>query len=153
MTRSAALAVVDEPHPIILDRWADPVVESLGWRTHSPYVEQCWTWLLGPTSILILRHLDHVIDVDYAPGGILVDARDVASHLGLGISTRPNSTLMKTMTRLCHFAAARRLVPDVDAWQVRISLAPLSRSQLHRAPASAVTAHHALTRYRQRGGC
>lgn len=36
------------PHP-------EPRIRQVGFSLDHPYVEQCWTPVLGPTSVLLLR--------------------------------------------------------------------------------------------------
>lgn len=92
----------------------------------SAYVEQCWTCVLGPTSVALLRLLP-AMWTEQAPAH--VDPTELARALGL-----PNaSRVYDVAKRLAHFGHAS-WDPTARLLQVQVALPPLTPGRLSRAP-------------------
>jgi len=70
------------PATLLIKPWHDPVVDTLGHDPRSRYVEQFWLPTLGPTALLLLRHLADRFDRD--PDGVELTVVDTSHALGLG---------------------------------------------------------------------
>lgn len=101
----------------------------------SAYVEQCWTTVLGPTSVALLRMLP-AMWTEQAPAH--VDELELARALGQGKSER----VREVAERLAHFGHAS-WDPTARLLQVQVALPPLTPGQLSRAP-EWVRARHAV---------
>ncbi|HYH51829.1 MAG TPA: hypothetical protein VEG38_19975 [Acidimicrobiia bacterium] len=107
--------------------WSDPVVDTLGHDPRSPYPERFWLPTLGPTSLLLLRHIAHRFD--RSPGGFTLDVAETSRCLGLGERQGRNSPLARSLGRIVQFdlaahgqdgtLAVRRLVPPINHRHVR----------------------------------
>lgn len=106
--------------------WDDPVVDLLGHDPRSPYVEQFWLPLLGPSTTFLMRHLAARLD-DRAEGFEL-DVDATASALGLGTRSGVGSPFMRALARTGQFRltqatgtgalAVRKRIPTLSAQQV-----------------------------------
>src|SRR5437764_3571118 len=94
-------------HPDAIDLHADPhplaAVRQAGFPLDHPYLEQCWTPVVGPSSVLLLRHCAWLWR-DAMPLRIPVEA--LAAELGLGKGTSRNSPIWRTIDRLVRFGFA-----------------------------------------------
>jgi hypothetical protein len=117
------------------------LMERQGHEALSLYVETFRTPVIGPTSILLLRHLNRAC----AAGEYVVDDEDLAHALGLN-RTWPwrDSTLARTLHRLVHHKAAT--VPSEHEWSVASHLPPLRDSQLRRLPPGLQEMHGQVSR-------
>ena len=70
------------PATLTIKPWADPVIDTLGHDPRSRYAETFWLPTLGPTALLLLRHLADRFDRN--PDGIELALADTSSALGLG---------------------------------------------------------------------
>jgi hypothetical protein len=118
--------------------WPDPVLDVVGHDPRSWYAETFWLPTLGPTALLLLRHLADRFE--RAPGGIELPVADTAAALGLGAREGQHSPLMRTLTRLRQFDLA--LADGDTAVAVRRTLPPVHRRHVRRLPA-ALQAQHA----------
>ena len=118
--------------------WPDPVLDAVGHDTRSWYVETFWLPTLGPTALLLLRHLADRFESN--PKGIQLQVADTAAALGLGPREGQSSPLVRSLTRLQQFELA---CSDGDATiAVRTTLPPVHRRHVRRLP-SALQARHA----------
>ncbi|MGQ0823943.1 MAG: hypothetical protein ACT4OX_02740 [Actinomycetota bacterium] len=118
--------------------WPDPVVDILGHDPRSLYAETFWLPTLGPTALLLLRHLADRFERQ--PNGVALPIADTAAALGLGPRQGENSPLLRTLARLVQFELAHRASPE--AFAVRRALPPVHRRHVRRLPA-ALQARHA----------
>ncbi len=125
-----------EPHPA--DHGHDP---------RSPYVEQFWLGILGPSTVWLLRHCAH--ELDDSPDGFVLDLPLVASTLGLGHRGGRNSPLSRSLARAVRFGMARET--GDRQLQVRRRLPHLSRGQLARLPTALQHRHQLLVDHRAPG--
>jgi hypothetical protein len=112
----------------------DPVVERLGHRPGSPYVELVWLGILGPSTSWAWQRLARQAA---AISSSSLDVADLSLSLGLGESLGRNAMVSRTLARLVAFDAARR---QGDVLAVRLALPDLPQRRFsHRAPAVTVT--------------
>ena len=117
--------------------WPDPVLDVLGHDPRSWYVETFWLPTLGPTCVLLLRHLADRFD--RAPDGLALDVVTTSEHLGLGARDGNSSPLRRSLNRLEQFDLA---VTDAEAVvRVRRNLPPVNRRHVRRLPADLQTRH------------
>lgn len=121
--------------------WPDPVIDEVGHRVHSAYVERFWLGLLGPSSTWLLRRL--VARLDESPEGYELDLALTATELGLGARSGRHSPFIRSIERCCRFGVAHRV--DDATLRVRRKLPPLTRIQVARLPAALQAAHATWT--------
>lgn len=126
------------PATIRLVPWPDPVLDVLGHDPRSWYVETFWLPTLGPTALLLLRHVADRFDA--FPDGLHVPVAETAAALGLGPRDGASTPIMRTLTRLQQFELVHRRTDDEIA--VRRLLPPIHRRHVRRLP-TAVQAKHA----------
>jgi hypothetical protein len=118
--------------------WPDPVLDAVGHDPRSWYVETFWLPTLGPTALLLLRHLADRFETN--PKGVELPVADTAAALGLGPREGQSSPLIRSLTRLQQFELA---CSDGDATiAVRTTLPPVHRRHVRRLP-TALQARHA----------
>ncbi|KAA0235954.1 MAG: hypothetical protein EDR02_02015 [Actinobacteria bacterium] len=133
MERDRTLRFTPIDHP-------DARLQRIGFDLSDPYVEQCWSAVVGPSSTLLLRRLP-VLWVARVPAEI--GASELSRSLGLGVAAGERSRLMSTLQRLVHFGLARP-VSDGAGLDVYHQVAPLSPRQLARLPQWTRDAHERL---------
>jgi hypothetical protein len=109
--------------------WTDPIVERVGHRPDSPYVEQFWLPTIGPTGCWLYRRLGRVVasmTADSAP--MPLDVEILARSVGIN-----TDTLAKSLTRLGQFRFIRSAV-GAETIEVRRRVPDLSLQQLRRLP-------------------
>ena len=120
---------VPQPAPEAVDTtliilpWPDPVVDPVGYDPRSPYVEQFWLGVLGPTTVWLLRRLASGFDA--YPDGFEIDIVETAAALGLAATASRNGPFARTVSRCVQFGMAHE-----SGWglAVRRRLPPLSRT-------------------------
>jgi hypothetical protein len=115
------------PATLTIHPWPDPVIDTLGYDPRSRYVETFWLPTLGPTALLLLRHLADRFDRH--PGPVELTVSDTSQALGLGQRDGSSSPIVRTLTRLSQFdlacddgagtVAVRRNVPPVNRRHVK----------------------------------
>lgn len=130
------------PSPTLAIRpWPDLVIDDVGHDPRSPYVEQFWLGVLGPTATWLLRRL--VAGLEAAPAGFELDLAATSVELGLGTHLGPHTPFIRSIRRCCRFGAAD-LVDDATL-RVRRKLPPLTRIQVERLPDRLRVAHDRWT--------
>lgn len=117
--------------------WSPPGLDAAGHDPRSAYVERFWLPILGPSTVLLLRHLATALDS--APGGFLLDLEETARALGLGVRDGPHAPLARALRRAVDFAMATE--PGPGQLAVRRRIPSLSTRQVARLPASLQVAH------------
>jgi hypothetical protein len=117
--------------------WPDEVIDSLGFDPRSPYVEQFWLGVLGPSTTWLLRRV--ATGFDQHPDGFEMSLTETAQALGLGDRGGRNSPFLRTVNRMMQFELAR--VAELGAIAVRRKLPPLSRRQTARLSPAQQSAH------------
>src|SRR5438128_11585786 len=92
------------PAALRVTPWPDPVLDVLGHDPRSRYAETFWLPTLGPTALLLLRHLADRFDRN--PDGIELTLADTSSALGLGQREGSSSPIVRTLRRLEQFDLA-----------------------------------------------
>ena len=114
-------------------------VHRAGFPLDHPYLEQCWSPILGPSSVLLLRHTTQLWrDSDPA----VVDSADLAQQIGLGKGHGTHSPLGHTLNRLVRFRFAEWAAPDV--LDVYTEVRPLRDRDLRRVPNWSASRHDKL---------
>jgi DNA-binding IclR family transcriptional regulator len=118
----------------------DDLITVLAWHpptdgptfpARSDYVEQCWTPLLGPTSLLMLRLLEPIV----TDNPTTLSLHELAHRLGVS-----DSTAHKTLLRLKGFRHIAVL--DDGTVGVRTRIPALSPKHLPRLPRTVEAMHH-----------
>jgi hypothetical protein len=122
--------------------WHDPVVDTLGHDPRSPYPERFWLPTLGPTALLLIRHIAHRFDL--APAGFTLDLGEVSRCLGLGERYGRSSPLARSLGRIVQFDLAAQGADGTLA--VRRHVPPINRRHVRRLPPSAQEEHDAWVR-------
>lgn len=119
---AASVRLHGVPHP-----FAD--VRQAGFPLDHPYIEECWSSALGPSSVLLLRRMP-VLWRDSMPAEI--ELGELAASIGLSRGIGPNSPVHRTIDRLARFRFAERSGGhDITLFT---EAPPLPRSLLQRAP-------------------
>ena len=117
--------------------WPDQVIDALGHHPCSPYVEQFWLGVLGPSTTFLLRHL--VTTLEASPEGFELPMAVTARRLGLGDKGGRHSPFMRSLARLVQFELAE--LEDDATLLVRRRVPPLNRRQVMRLPELLQSAH------------
>src|SRR5690349_8475987 len=125
------------PTALRVTPWPDPVIDTLGHDPRSWYAETFWLPTLGPTSLLLLRHLADRFDNGEERLTIVV--AETAAALGLGSGDGDNSAIMRSFGRLVQFDLAHRVEPTT--YSVRCKVPPVNRRHVKRLPASLQARH------------
>ena len=123
MERDQTLRFTPVDHP-------DTRVQRVGFDLNDPYVEQCWSAVVGPSSTLLLRRMPDLWATNTLGE---IEATDLSRSLGLGLGVGDRSRLMSTMNRLVQYRLARP-VPDGAGLEVFRQVSPLTPRQLERVP-------------------
>lgn len=111
------------PHP-------SASVRRAGFPLDHPYLEQCWTPLLGPTSIVLLRRIPELWRENLTAE---LPVPELAASIGLGRATGRHGPLWRTLDRLVRFRFADMPVPG--EFDVFTELPPVHERLLERLPA------------------
>jgi hypothetical protein len=126
------------PTTLTIKPWADPVIDTLGHDPRSRYVETFWLPTLGPTAILLMRHLADRFD--RSPAGVELTVSDMSHALGLGQRDGNSSPIIRTLARLAQFDLACE-DPLSDTVAVRRNVPPVNTRHLRRLPGELQVAH------------
>ena len=114
-------------------------VHRAGFPLDHPYLEQCWSPILGPSSVLLLRHTAQLWrDADPA----VIDSADLAQQIGLGKGRGTHSPLGHTLNRIVRFRFAQWTDPGV--LDVYTEVRPLRERDLSRVPKWSASRHDEL---------
>jgi hypothetical protein len=133
------------PTTLTIVPWPDPTIETLGHDPRSRYAETFWLPILGPTALLLLRHL--AVRFDETPVGVELRVAETSQALGVGNREGSTSPILRTLARLEQFglACADPLSPTIA---VRRQLPPVTRRQLGRLPMATQHQHARLAEVR-----
>ncbi len=123
----------------------DPTLDRIGFPLDHPYIEQVYCSVVGPSSVILLRHAGHLFDEH--PDGARVDLVDLSRSLGLGRHADGdqlgrNAPLCRTMDRLVRFHLATWL--DDDRLGIHSKLPALERHRAARLAEPLQADHHRL---------
>lgn len=126
------------PETFVLVPWIDPVVDTVGFPPHHPYVELLWLPVVGPSATWLYRRLGHL--AARRPDGTTIRLADLACSVGVGPATGPTSTVQRSLRRVVRFGLA--------SWHgrlaVRTTVPPLSQHHLARLTGDLQAAHRSL---------
>jgi hypothetical protein len=125
------------PTTIAIKPWPDPVIDTLGHDPRSLYVETFWLPTLGPTTLLLLRHL--ASRFDRQPEGLELQVAATSQALGLGERDGASSPLLRSLKRLAQFDLACDDGRGTIA--VRRNVPPVNRRHVRRMPSELQLAH------------
>lgn len=125
------------PDLLTITPWPDPVLDTVGYDPRSRYAETFWLPTLGPTALLLLRHLAGRFE--RRTGALELPVAETSHALGLGQRDGSSSPIVRTLTRLEQFDLA---CSDGRATvAVRRNLPPVQRRHVRRLPAVLQVAH------------
>jgi len=110
--------------------WPDPVIDRMGIDPFADYLERYWLGIVGPASVLLVRHL--AARFEHEPDGFVLDLAHTARVLGLGTGLGRWGPVQRTVHRCAGFGFVRRW--GDDRLLVRRRLPPVTRQQLARLP-------------------
>ncbi len=130
------------PLAIKVTPWPDPVLDVLGHDPRSWYAETFWLPTLGPTALLLMRHLADRFE--RSPRGVELPVAETSAALGLGAREGHSSPLMRSLGRLRQFELACS-GDDDSTIAVRRTLPPVHRRHVRRLPAALQARHQDWT--------
>ena len=128
------------PPELAIVAFPDPVIERLGHGPDSPYIEECWLGITGPSATLIWRRMARVA-LEAGPGPLIIDVTDLLRSVGLGDSLGHSGLGARAMARVVQFDLARQAGRDGGVMAVRTALPSLCDRQVCRLPLSARLYH------------
>lgn len=132
------------PTMLTIQPWPDPIIDTVGHDPRSLYVETFWLPTLGPTALLLLRHL--ATRFDERPGPLELPVAEASQALGLGDREGHSSPIVRSLARLETFDLACSDGQTTVA--VRRNLPPALRRHLRRLPPNLQSMHAAWTEAR-----
>ena len=134
------------PATLTIQPWPDPVIDTVGHDPRSAYVETFWLPTLGPTALLLLRHL--ATKFDERAGAVELTVTDASLALGLGERAGNSSPIVRSLARLETFDLACSDGRGTVA--VRRNLPPVNRRHLRRLPSDLQSLHAQWAESRRR---
>ena len=125
------------PKTLTIRPWPDPVLDTTGHDPRSPYAESFWLPTLGPSALLLLRHLAARFETH--PAGIELPIADTSVSFKTRNRSGSNSPIVRSLTRLVVFGLACN--DGATAIAVRRHLPSLGVRQLRHLPAARRAAH------------
>lgn len=105
----------------------DPAVDNSGYDARSAYAEMFWLPVIGPTALLLLRHLAG--ELDRHPEGVHLPVADTAQRLGIGNREGNQSPVRRSLQRLVQFNLAEHLGGAAYAVRTMLPLVALHHAQ------------------------
>lgn len=131
MTAYSSITIHATAHPV-------GAVHRAGFPLDHPYLERCWTQVLGPSSVLFLRRTPELFQSSPDPQ---VPLDELAQSLGIG-GVGQHSAMRRTLDRVVQFGFAAWARPgEIDVYT---EVPPLSSRQLERSGPSTRRAHERL---------
>jgi hypothetical protein len=131
---------MERDRPLVLNpaNHPDPRVQRIGFDLSDPYVEQCWSAVVGPSAVLLLRRAPALWTAEVPAE---VEPSAFSRSLGLGAGVGANSRLASTLERITRFGLARRTDDGLDVF---LEVPPLAPHQLERLPGWTQATHERL---------
>lgn len=98
----------------------DPTTDDTGYDARSAYAEMFWLPTIGPTSLLLLRHLAGLLE--RSPEGVHLPIAETAQQLGIGNREGNQSPVRKSLQRLVQFDLAQHVGGAAYAVRTRVPL-------------------------------
>ena len=121
------------------------MIDTLGHDPRAPYPERFWLPTLGPTALLLLRHIAHRFD--RAPDGFTLRLAETSRCLGLGERDGRSSPLARSLGRLVQFDLAA-FDDQGTTLAVRRNVPPINRRHVRRLPPALQEEYDTWTRAR-----
>jgi hypothetical protein len=118
--------------------WPDPLIDTLGHDPRAPYPERFWLPTLGPTALLLVRHIAY--GFDRAPAGFSLNLPETSRCLGLGERVGRNSPIGRSLERIVQFDLATH-EEGRETLAVRRHVPPINRRHVRRLPPSLQQEH------------
>jgi len=125
------------PEILTITPWPDAILDTIGYDPRSRYAETFWLPTLGPTALLLLRHLAGRFEQH--GGSLELPVAETSHALGLGQRDGTSSPIVRTLTRLEQFDLACSDGRSTVA--VRRSLPPVQRRHVRRLPTALQVEH------------
>jgi hypothetical protein len=125
------------PAVLTITPWPDPILDTVGYDPRSRYAETFWLPTLGPTALLLMRHL--ASRFERHAGSIELTVSETSQALGLGERDGSSSPIVRTLGRLEQFELA--CSDGYTTVAVRRSLPPVQRRHVRRLPAALQVDH------------
>jgi hypothetical protein len=125
------------PTTLTIQPWPDAVIDTLGHDPRSIYAETFWLPTIGPTALLLMRHLASRFEA--RAGSLELPVAEASQALGLGEREGNSSPIVRSLVRLESFDLACSDGRGTVA--VRRNLPPLARRFVRRLPATLQRAH------------
>lgn len=134
-------------HSGAIQFWVEPWNDlcrdsSQGHHPRSPYVELFWLGVLGPSATWLIRRL--ALRVEESPEGVLVNAAEIASEIGLSGRQTLQSAFDRAFERCCRFGLMQR--GRHNTLFVRTRLPDLTARMTERLPPRLRVLHEAWRR-------
>lgn len=133
------------PATLTIVPWPEPLIDTVGHDPRSLYVETFWLPTLGPTALLLLRHL--ASRFDESPATFELNVADTSQALGVGHREGANAPIVRSLARLEQFDLACS-DPRSPTIAVRRNLPPIHRRHLRRLPLTIQRRHAQLAEAR-----
>jgi len=117
--------------------------DALWFPLDHPYVERCWTSVVGPTGVALLRRAAVLFSASSHP---TIDLVDVARDLGI-TGSDAGRRMQRTLVRLERLGFIRR--PAADEVDVYVDVPPMPACNLRRSTAALRATHSSLLRARR----
>lgn len=130
---------LETPAKLNVAPWRDPLIEAVGHRPGSPYVETVWLAIIGPASAWGWQRLARIAAASKTT--VTIDAAELAAGLGLGTSLGRNAPLSRTLARLEAFGTLQR---SGDSLGVRLALPDVPEQRVAKLCPTAQLAHQRL---------
>ena len=132
---------METPTTIVIHATGNPshAVRQAGFPLDHPYLERCWTPLMGPSGVLLLRRMPELWRRGTSVG---IEVEELARSLGLGSAKGRRSAIWRTMDRVANmrfgaWSGAQEL-------EIYTEVRPLGPRQLERVPEAVQEVHHDL---------
>lgn len=116
------------PDVLHIRPWPDEIADKLGFDPRSPYVEDFWLGILGPSTVWLLRRF--AAGFDYCPGGFDLDLAETARSIGLSDRSSRHSPFLRAVNRTVQFGMAK--LTGSEDLAVRRRVPPLTYRQVSR---------------------
>jgi hypothetical protein len=134
--------VLDPVETITVVPWPDAVIDAVGHHPCSPYVENFWLPVLGPSTTFLMRHLVTSLEAAADGDGFELPLAVTARRLGLGEKGGRHGPFLRSVARLVQFELAELDEADEHTTlAVRRRVPPLNRRQVVRLPELLQAAH------------
>jgi hypothetical protein len=132
---------METPTTIVIHAAGNPsfAVRQAGFPLDHPYLERCWTPLMGPSGILLLRRMP---DLWRRGTSVGIEVEDLARSLGLGSAKGRRSAIWRTMDRVTQMRFGTWT--GEQELEIYTEVRPLGPRQLERVPDAVRDVHHTL---------